>query len=192
MFTQVAAKKTTNWLVQGGSVAEEDREVYEFGLDKLFSTLINFLFAIGFGLLFGIPAQTLAFYVTYSALRVYAGGYHAEKPLTCFSVSISVLIPCLVAIRFYQAWNVSVVFYGLLGLGIITLVALGPVEHKNKMLDDVEKEVYRDRLHRNLTIISVGAIVLTLFSLDVYAVAVLIGVSLSAITAAIGKVKPLL
>ena len=190
MFTQVVAQKTTDWLVRCGGVKEEEREVYMFGLDKFFSCLVNFFFAVILGLLFGVLLQTVVFYVTYMMLRVYAGGYHAEKSLTCFFASIGVLIPCLVAIRFYQAWNIPTVFYGLLGLGAITLMALGPVEHKNKPLDSAEKVVYRRRMLRNLSIAVVGAGSLLALSLDSYGIAVLCGVLLSAITAGVGKLKP--
>ena len=186
---QIVAKRATNWLVQGGSVSEENREVYEFGLDKLFTMLSNILVAAVIGLLFGMFAQMLTFYATYIALRVYAGGYHADKPLRCFFLSIGSIVPCLLAIRFQQMWNVPLVFYGLLGLGIFTLVALGPVEHKNKKLDEVEKRVYRFRLLRNLMIVTAGAIVLSVISLPNYAAAVLCGILLVTITAIIGKVK---
>ena len=108
MFTQVAARKTANWLARSGGINEEDKVVYEFGLDKLFSSFINLFFAAVLGLLFGIFLQTLVFYAAYILIRIYAGGYHAEKPLACFFASIIILVPCLVAIRFYQAWSTPV------------------------------------------------------------------------------------
>lgn len=188
MFTQLAARRVADWLIQGGNAAEE-REVYEFGLEKLFSTLTNFAFVLCFGFLFGTPLQSLVFYVAYSMLRVYAGGYHAEKPLICFFISIGAMIPFLLLIRFQQIWNVPIVFYGLLVLGVAILVTLGPVEHKNKPLDDLAKVVYRRRMLRNLMMATVGATGLAALSLDNYAVAVLCGVLLSAATAGAGKVK---
>ena len=189
MFTKVAAKKTTDWLVQGGRVKEEDRVVYEFGLDKLFSTLINFPFAALLGLLFGALAQAVVFYLAYILLRVYAGGDHAEKPLTCFFASIAILIPCLVAIRFYQAWITPVVFWGLLAVSIAILIVIAPVEHKNKVLEPSEKTTYCRRMLRNLAIITSVTIGLQAFSLDSYAVALLCGTFLAAITATIGKMR---
>jgi len=189
MFLQLTAKQVASWLIQGGSITEEERELYEFGLDKLFSTLTNFIIVMCFGLLLGIPFQILVFYLTYCMLRAYAGGYHADKPLNCFFLSIGAMIPLLVAIRFQQAWNRPIVFYCLLGLGIINLIVLGPVENKNKLLEGLEKTVYRRRLLRNLAFILVGAIVLSELSLYDYSVAVLCGILLSSITAAAGKVK---
>lgn len=198
MFTKVVAKRITNWLVQGGQVSESDSVIYEFGLDKLFSTFTNFSLALMFGLLFGIFWQTIVFYLSYTLLRIYAGGYHAEKPINCFFASIGVLIPCLVVIRFYQVWDVAAemqnvlaktVFYALLIISGVTLLAMGPVEHKNKRLDAQEKVVYEKRLHRNLIIVLSTAIFFSAASINRYAVAVLCGLILVTVTAVIGKIK---
>jgi len=189
MFTQAAAKKTATWLIQGGQVAEDDRVVYEFGLDKLFSSLANFFSAMILGLLFEVPLQAVVFYVAYTMIRVYAGGYHAEKPLTCFFVSIGALVPCLVAIRFYQVWSVPVVFWGLLVVSVVVLVMFGPVEHKNKMLDDVERVVYRHQMLKKMTIVATAAVGLAVFSLNSFSVAVLYGILLAAVATIAGKMK---
>ena len=189
MFTKTMAKKATNWLVAGGAVKAEEGVVYEFGLDKLFSFLINFFFAMMFGLLLGIFWQTTVFYLSYLLLRVYAGGYHAEKPLTCFFVSIAILIPCLIGIRFHQAWASQSVFWSLAILSVGSLLILCPVEHKNKRLDAMEKRVYRKRMIRNLIIILAIMGVFLISSFHIFSVAVLCGILLTAITAIAGKVK---
>ena len=189
MFLQIAVKRTTDWLMQGGSITEEDRKVYEFGLDKLFSMLINFGFVAGIGLLFGMFAQTFIFYIAYIGLRIYAGGYHADKPLRCFVMSISIIIPCLLLIRLPQMWNVPIVFYSLLGFGVIILALLGPVGNKNKVLDELEKVVYRRRLLRNLATVTTTAIILFVLTLYDYSAATLCGILLSAVAAIVGKVK---
>jgi len=189
---RATAKRTTDWLVQGGSISEADREVYEFGLDKLFSMLSNLIFTAVIGLLFGMFVQMIAFYSAYIALRVYAGGYHADRQLRCFFISIGIVIPCLLAIHYQQVWNVPVVFFGLLAAGVVILALLGPVGNKNKMPDELEKTVYRRRLLRNLVIITTGAVILSMLALQDYAAAVLCGVLLSTATAIVGKVKLLL
>jgi len=189
MFTQIAAKKTVDWLMQGGQVVDDDRRVYEFGLDKLFSSLVNFFFAVILGLVFGVFWQTVMFYIVYIMLRVYAGGYHAKKPLVCFFASIGILFPCVVAIRFYQIWRTPLVFWSLLLVSVVALAIVAPVEHKNKRLDVLEKTIYRRRLLRNLAIVTIGAITLAAFSQVDYAMAMLCGIMLSASVAIVGKMR---
>ena len=188
-FLQAAAKHVTDWLVQGGGIAEKDREVYEFGLDNFFSTLVNFIIIVCLGLLLGIVVESIVFYITYFALRVYAGGYHADKPATCFFISIIIIIPCLLAIRFQQVWNIPDVSFALLVGAIAVLVLIVPVENKNKMLDALEKVVYRRRLLRNLAIATVAMIILFALSFHKYSAAVLCGILLSMLIAVAGKIK---
>jgi len=189
MLLRAVTKRAADWMVEANCFSEEDREVYEFGLDKMLTSLINLTVAALFGLLFGIFFEALLFYAAYITIRVYAGGYHAETPLRCFLLGIVILIPCMLAIQRYAAWSTPMVFYGLLGLGAAALVLLGPVEHKNKRMDALEKVVYRRRMLRNLVLATIAAVGLAAVSLDSYAAAVLCGVLLSASTAGIGKVK---
>jgi len=184
-----AVKCTTDWLVQGGSISQEDREIYEFGLDKLFSILSNFIFMVGLGLFFGMFMQVAIFYIAYLMIRVYAGGYHAERSWCCFLMSNLVIIPCLLMIRFQQTWNVPIVFYSALILCTAILLLLGPTGSKNKMLDEEEKKVYGRRLMRNLVIVVAMALILFFVGFDYYVSAVLCGILLATTAAIIGKMK---
>ena len=188
-FLQKAASHTTDWLVQGGSISEDEREVYEYGLDKLFSSLTHFLFTVCLGFLFGIPGLTMLFFVSYYIIRIYAGGYHAETPQRCFLTSVGIMIPTLTVMKFWQVWFVAWVFYALLALGSIVLVLIAPVAHKNKMLDEREKVVYRRRMLRNLSVAVITALILFQLSYHGLAVSVLCGVLLAMLMALTGKIK---
>ncbi|MCL2250194.1 MAG: accessory gene regulator B family protein [Oscillospiraceae bacterium] len=187
MFTKNAARRTCDWLVLYGGIEDSKRSVYEFGLDKLYSTLVNFAIISVIGAMFGVFIQTVLLFTVYIVLRVYAGGYHAESPVTCFFVSILILIPCVVLIRFYHIWYGSTVFWSMLLICAATLILVGPVENTNKLLDSVEKRVYFCRMIRNLALVMGFGTTLWLFSQDSYAAAILCGVTLTSITAGVGK-----
>jgi len=178
-----------DWLMRGGSITREDREVCEFGLNQLFSSLTNFIFVLVLGFMFGIPVLSVAFFIAYTAIRVYAGGYHADTPVRCFFISIVITVPAMLAIRYQQAWCTLVVFYCILGLSAAALILLSPVGNKNKMPDALEKVVYRRRMLRNLVMLSVVAAGLFHFAYHDYAAAVLCGIMLAAIMAITGKIK---
>jgi len=187
MFFKFTAQKTADWLLRNNRIIADKREIYEFGLEKLFSSFANIFFLLLFGFVLGIALPAAMFYLAYVLIRVYAGGYHSDNPLICFFVSIAVLIPCLFAIRFYRVWNVPVAFWSLLALSITLLVLISPVEHKNKPLEAIAKCVYRRRMLRNLTLISTSAAILSLLTLGSYSAAILCGLVLSATTACVGK-----
>jgi len=188
-FLRTAAIRTTDWLIAGGGITEEDREVYEYGFDKFYSIIVNILFAISFGLFSGMFFQTITFYASYMALRVYAGGIHADTQWRCFFASILILIPSLFAIHFQYLWNTPLLFYGMLILSAIILCLLAPVGSKNKMPDELEKVVYRRRMIRNLAVLIIAAAALSIFSINDYASAVLVGVLLSVVMVVAGKIK---
>jgi len=188
-FLQAAAKQVTNWLIRNGGISEKDREIYEYGFDNLFSTLTNFIIVICIGWLLGIVVESIIFYVTYFMLRVYAGGYHADSPMTCFFLSIVLLIPYLLAIKYQHVWNIPEVFFALLVGAVAILIWIAPVGTKNKMLDDLEKTVYRRRLFRNLTIVSIIGVILFMLSLNEYYAAILCGILLTMTIALAGKIK---
>ena len=181
-----------DWLIRGGSITREDRETYEFGLDKLFSSLANFILVLAFGFLFRIPVLVVMFFIAYTAIRVYAGGYHSDTPARCFFISVVIMIPAMLAIRYQQAWCTMAVLYCVLVLSVAVLILLAPVGNKNKMPDALEKVVYRRRMLRNLAILSVVAAGLFHFAYYDYASAVLCGIMLAAIMAVAGRIKLLL
>ena len=189
IFLQTASARVTDWLVRGGSISQEGREVYEFGLNKLFSTLVSFLFAVFMGLCLGVPLAALIFFAVYYFLRIYAGGYHADSQLKCFFISIGIMIPALLLIRFQELWYTQTVFLTALAAGTMILFLLCPVENKNKIPDALERRVYRCRLLRNLAIILLATIALFIFSYHEYSVAALCGVLLGAAMAVAGKIK---
>lgn len=189
MLLQSASKRIADWLVKGGQISDDAREVHEYGFEKLLASAVNFMFAFGFGLLLGIPLQALIFYVAYSLLRVYAGGYHADTQLRCFLISIGVMASCMYIIKNQHIWNLPVVFYGLLLLCCAILMFIAPVDSVNKVLDSLEKKVYRRRLLRNFTITTVGAVIFTVTSLYEYSSAVLCAIVLTTVMAIVGKAK---
>lgn len=191
-FLQSAASHVTDWLVRGGGIAAKDREIYEYGLDKLFSMITCLIFTFLLGVVVGVRLPSVIFFAAYFVLRVYAGGYHADTQLRCFFISIGIMMPALLVIRFQQAWCSPARFGGLLVLGIAILVGLAPVENKEKLLDALEKSVYRRRLLINLLLISVLSVILFLMPHREYGVAVLCGILLASAMAVAGKVKLLL
>jgi len=186
--TQQLANRVADWLMRSDA-NQEAREVYVYGLDKLFSTLINFAFVVGLGLLIGVALPAITFFAGYFSLRTYAGGYHADTPRKCFFISTAMVIPILFLIRFYQVWLDAAVFYTALACCTLILVLFVPVGTKNKMPDALEKVVYRRRSLVTLAVLLAGSTVLFALSLYSYAAAVLLAITLTTAVVVAGKIK---
>lgn len=192
-FFDTASCRITDWLVRGGGAAEKDRTIYEFGLNKLFSMLTCLIMTIVFSLLFGVLLRlALVFFSFYFALRVYAGGYHAETQLRCFYISIAVLIPPMIAIRYCRSWYSTQLFIALLLACVLVVVVMAPVAHKNRSYDETETVVFRRRVLIYVTAELVACLLLLWRNQVEYSVAALCGMMLTAFMVLAGKMKQIL
>lgn len=129
-------------LISMGRFLEEDRAIYQFGLEMLFLNLVNLLSAAFIGLFMGQLLECFLFLALFIPLRCHAGGYHAENPLCCYFLSNAVIVFVLLLLR-----TPPVMMERGAGVAFLTLSAgmaaiLAPVENLNKPLDEVEKRVY--------------------------------------------------
>ena len=56
------------------------------------------------GLLFNMICESIIFMVSYSILRIYAGGYHASTPIRCYLFSIVMIVAVLLLMKSIP-WN---------------------------------------------------------------------------------------
>lgn len=129
-------------LISMGRFMEEDRAIYQFGLEMLFLNIFNLLSAAFIGLFMGQLLECFMFLALFIPLRCHAGGYHAENPLRCYFLSNAVIVFVLLLLRTPP----GMVGRGA-GLAFLILTSgmaaiLAPVENFNKPLDEVEKRVY--------------------------------------------------
>lgn len=141
MFRRLSIR-IADQLISMGRFMEEDRAIYQFGLEMLFLNLVNLLSAAFIGLFMGQLLECFMFLALFIPLRCHAGGYHAENPLCCYFLSNAVIVFALLLLRtspVMMARGAGVVF---LPLSAVMAAILAPVENLNKPLDEAEKRVY--------------------------------------------------
>ena len=141
MFRRLSIR-IADQLISMGRFMEEDRAIYQFGLEMLFLNLVNLLSAAFIGLFMGQLLECFMFLALFIPLRCHAGGYHAENPLCCYFLSNAVIVFALLLLRtspVMMARGAGVVF---LLLSAVMAAILAPVENLNKPLDEAEKRVY--------------------------------------------------
>ena len=128
-----------------GIIQKEDNEVYLYGLQLLLSTLLKILglMIIAYGL--GVVRESIIFLLSFSVLRIHAGGVHAHTLFKCFistailmfsSIFISRLIP--------DNYNLNIQVI-LIVISIIMIYRYAPVADENKPLTDDEYVLYKKR-----------------------------------------------
>ena len=142
MFRGVSAKLTEK-LISLKTIDYDDREIYEFGIQHIFITLLNLITVLIIGFLLQSTKEALVFIVAFVPLRIFAGGFHFSTPTKCYIFSSCFVAAVLLAMRYYSIpLHIYCLLYGMAG---IVILVFSPVEDKNKPLDPIEKKVYRKR-----------------------------------------------
>ena len=180
MIKQIS-ERMLNRLVRNHVIDQDDWEIYEVGLEQIIISLINALTMLVIALLFGEVWQCLLFAASFIAIRVNAGGYHARTPLHCYILTISMFIVALAVMKFAViSQYVSVM---LLVFASMLIWILCPVDTENKPMDEIEKQIFRQRAMIAWLIETVVAIAFLSFGLTaisecIILAQVLIGASL--------------
>lgn len=185
MFRRLSIR-IADQLISMGRFMEEDRAIYQFGLEMLFLNLVNLLSAAFIGLFMGQLLECFLFLALFIPLRCHAGGYHAENPLCCYFLSNAVIVFVLLLLR-----TPPVMMERGAGVAFLTLSAgmaaiLAPVENLNKPLDEVEKRVYGFRTRIVLIIEVLIGLVCYAYAYDQGVWIVLLTIALMVITELLG------
>lgn len=176
-----------NSLVGHGTIQEEDKEIYAFGIQQGAYTGISLLSAMIIGALFGVFWQSLIFLAAFIPMRIHAGGFHSVSQLRCYLYSISVI-----AIVLYLLANVSFsiwVSVPVVCISALLIFLLAPVEDPNKPLDYLENIVYKKRARRILVVLLTLWAVALVFQIDFLAYPITMVLALAAVLVCLGKIK---
>jgi accessory gene regulator B len=143
MFEKLSCK-IADKLEESETISDSNRELYEYGLRQMFTTLLNILTTLIIGFAMGMIIQSIVFTLAYIPIRIYAGGFHASTPQRCWAISAVMLIAALCFVKYLpEAYYTPL--YAISIIACIIIMILSPVEDLNKPLDEKEKTVYKRR-----------------------------------------------
>ena len=143
LFAMISHKIGDN-LVRSNVIKEEDAEIYIYGINQLFVSVLNVSSALIIGWVFGAVLEITVFMAAYIPLRTFAGGYHAKTPTRCYILSLIIIIIVLVKIKYFHFFDI--IYYIVLTAEVLIILLLSPVEDKNKLLNVTEQKVYKRRV----------------------------------------------
>ena len=143
MITDIA-KIITAKLIKCNYIQTEDEELYEYGIFLLMSRIIYAVFTVLVGIILGCFGESIIFYISFSVLRKYAGGFHASSEKRCLLFSTTSIIISLIFITLFKTYSIAVPGLVLSILAAITIVLLAPVDSKEKPLKSKERKRFRN------------------------------------------------
>lgn len=179
MFT-TQMEKFADILIEQGISKSEDRDIVVYGLCTGIELLLNIITTLILGILFGMVLESLVFLISFSFVRVYAGGYHCEKAISCYFMSTGIVVFVLSIVEFIPTEQMMIMGIVILLVATAVLLKLVPMETPTKPLDELERQYYRKKTIYHLMIECVLACGLFLLQLDSFALVICLGVLVSA------------
>lgn len=139
---------------------EEDQDICEYGLQQLFTILLNVFTAIWIGYLFGLVLESIAALVVFIPLRTYAGGFHFENPKYCYVASSLTVCMQMMFVK-YTHLQYSMILASI--LLVILIANLAPVASENKPLSKKETTKYKKTTREILIIIELAMLILVVY-----------------------------
>lgn len=138
-----AANNITNYLICKKVIKDDGREIYQYGFEQVFSSLLNIATMLLLGIILGKIYQSLVLILSFMALRSYSGGYHANTPLQCYLLTVMSISAALSIMKFITIDRF--ICLELLVLSSVVILLLSPIGTANKPLDEIEKIIYRKK-----------------------------------------------
>ena len=142
MFSTIS-QRLVRFLLDKDVIQQENREIYQFGIEQFLTSVLNVLTTLVLGILFNEIIQSIIFVTAFMILRSYSGGYHASTSIGCYLLSTFSIVAVLSVMKFTEINNFICI--GLLLLSGIVIILLSPVSTINKPLDSIECVVYRKK-----------------------------------------------
>lgn len=177
----------TYWLLDENIIDKNDIEIYKYGIQQGFFSIINSVITLIMGVLLGVFGQSIVLLLSYLPLRMYAGGAHARTAFCCFLYTQSINFSLLLVIKWLKTPNVAVLVLTIFAMLII--YKFSPVETENKPLSDEEIQLYGNKAKKILAALFCIAISLYFVGFDKYTLCILGTIIMTATIMAFGLFK---
>lgn len=144
MINKLASIATT-FYIQSKIVDEQEREVYQYGLELLISTFINIALIAALSIPFGHAAESLFFFFAFALLRTAAGGYHAKTHGSCIATFTIVYFMFLLLIECIPAQFALIYIFTAVTMTAAIVWVLAPIQTDKKPLTSDEKNELRKK-----------------------------------------------
>ena len=182
----------TKVLVERKIITIDDKEIINYGLSTGFELILNLLTTLVISLILDMVLESIVFLLSFSSIRVYAGGYHLEKTINCYLVSNSIVALVLLSVKIAPREYLGSIILILLVTSLPIILKLAPIGTPNKPLTNYEKNFFRKKVLSHMGIELIIIFILHLFNMDTIALLMSSGIFISSFLVFIATFKQLL
>ncbi|NLO42006.1 MAG: accessory gene regulator B family protein [Bacteroidales bacterium] len=142
-----------DYLCKRKIIKPELHEVYVYGAELLFSSIITTALILLMGELFGEIIKSIVFIAVYTMVRRFTGGYHANTYLKCKVITASAFLASLFSSHLLTVhWWMYIILF-ILGNAVVFILA--PIENPNKPIEDKDKVKLRRLSHLVFSVMTI-------------------------------------
>lgn len=134
------SKRISHFLYRNNIITEKDMEIYQYGFEIIFSTIIGLAIIIFIGIVLHMFWQSILYYLIFATIRQYTGGYHANSYLKCnlFFFVVSFFTLGMTKLCYTSDLYTITPHVLILIITILSIYKLAPIENQNKPMTDNE------------------------------------------------------
>lgn len=186
MINKLSESIAKKW-IERNVIESEDYELYHYGLFIVLSEVLFLLFTLLVGAIFNITLPSIVFFVTFSIIRRFAGGFHAKTELHCQIISLSFLFFSVVTIKYSSKYiNDFNVICGVL-ICMILLILFSPSDTPQKPLSISERKMFKKITFFVSIIFFVIIFALLKYNIKEYAIAIVCAFLLETVLVILGR-----
>lgn len=178
---EIILNKVMTVIAKDNDFDDDEAEVVRYGLEIMITRAFFAVIIAIIGLLMNCFFESILFAVSFSLLREYGGGYHAETRKKCFVLSILTLVAALSIIKLAE--NFQFLTFPIWGIALISVIYIffkAPIDTPNKRFDEDEIKIYGRKARLLTFIILVSAALFWILNLSDFAFTVLTGILIQA------------
>ena len=179
----------TEALCNSQVIEEADRELYVYGFFVLLSQGLFFLISALFGYIFGTLWESVVFYIMFSTLRCYAGGFHASRESVCTCFTTAALFLASLSIGILSEVESIMIPWCILVLCGAVVYLLSPLDSEDKPLTSSDFCEYRRKSRVIVIVLTIIAMSCEGMHLSGILNATIISMALDSFLLILGRIK---
>ena len=134
-------------LLQEKIITADEKDTYKYGFEITIANMINGLIVLSVGLGLNMLAEAILFYLVFVSLRFFCGGYHADSYIKCFfSFALTTIVCLSFSVRLAQYEELILIPFWITAVILgWHIIKMAPIEHKNRILIEDERRIFRRR-----------------------------------------------
>jgi accessory gene regulator B len=140
---ELLSNNITDFFYSNNIIEENEKEIISYGLQLIISSIIGISLIFSFGIILNKVVETMIFIVTFIAIRMYSGGYHAKSYFKCNMTLVIIYLCMIVAVSYTSRNFILPISIILTIMSLCVFLRFAPLDNKNKRMSKHRLEVNR-------------------------------------------------